>query len=138
MQNGKIGYIHHLKDQVLKFKKNSTLGKKSEKLMGLRFFYFFPMVLFSDLAPYFHYFLEICSIIKFLSDFKTDGTKLFIRSIGSQVWGGSIPAEFFKINLLWEAPPPNLVNEEKMWTLMCFSNGLPNNLVPFVLKLEKI
>ena len=25
---GKIGFIHHLKEHVLKFKKNPTLGKK--------------------------------------------------------------------------------------------------------------
>ena len=40
-------YIHHLIEQVLKFKKNPTLAQKSEKLRGLSIFYFFFFSLFS-------------------------------------------------------------------------------------------
>merc|ERR1712105_550471 len=41
IQNGSMRYIHHLIEQVLKFKKNPTLAQKSEKLRGLSIFYFF-------------------------------------------------------------------------------------------------
>ena len=32
LHKNNIFWLHHLKEQVLKFKKNPTLGKKSEKL----------------------------------------------------------------------------------------------------------
>merc|ERR1712105_484168 len=47
IQNGHMRYIHHLIEQVLKFKKNPTLAQKSEKLRGLSIFFFFFSSLFS-------------------------------------------------------------------------------------------
>ena len=38
VQNGKMRYIHHLVEQVMKFKKNTTFAQKSEKLRGFSFF----------------------------------------------------------------------------------------------------
>ena len=86
VKNGKIEFIHHLKEQVLKFKKNPTLAQKSEKLRGLSIFYFFFLVIFSDPTPYFSFLEKKKEIVQFLSDFGMDATKLFGRTSGTHLY----------------------------------------------------
>ena len=46
VQNGKMRYIHHLVEQVMKFKKNTTFAQKSEKLRGPSIFQIFFLTSF--------------------------------------------------------------------------------------------